>query len=176
VVRGPVRSGLHFFRCENDVVVVVVVVFVVVVVADSGAFEPSSSWLIRHHVVHGLVTSENLTGFLDASDAICLNAKRLGDGITQAMWEAAKKMVKRSGTKAIVSSSKRPAAGGAVPAVSAAQLEAGLCGVATDFTSLFHGVISDDPASCSSPVGHDFVNFCGSSFLFFFVIHVVIEW
>jgi hypothetical protein len=143
------------------------------VVADSGAFVKEAPWLICHHVVHGVVTVENVAGFLNASVAIRANAERLGTGIGEAIWKSAKGQVRsKAPTTAIVSSSKKPAAVG-VPPVSTAQLEAGFCGIATGFMSLFHGVIADDPASSSSPVGlsclfcHDCHPFSYVSVLFF---------
>lgn len=127
-----------------------VVVLCVMVIWCSLAEPSTKSWLICHHVVHGIVNADNAEEFLSATLVLCSNAKHLCSDITRAEWKKAIDSVKsKKDTTGITSSSKGAACSGKTK-LSGHSLSATFGG---SWSLLFHGVIADDPEQCREPVG-----------------------
>jgi hypothetical protein len=94
-----------------------------------------------------VVSPGNLEGFLQASEAIRANARRIGRS-TETWQDVLKEAATKESTLPISSSSKTGGVG--APSVTVTQLETAFHGVARGFKLLFHGVISDD--SVTDPV------------------------
>jgi hypothetical protein len=112
-------------------------------------FAAEAEWLIRHHIVYGVVTHDNTAAFMKSAIAVRDHAKALGDGFEPNAWQSALDKVTHGETTALTSSSKLPSGG---PTASSEQLESAFSGCATGFAPLFHGILSDTPSQCRDPV------------------------